>query len=180
MTKDLTKGSPTRLIIAFAMSMLASSLMSYVYSTTDGLMVSWYVDVDALGAINAASPFNDLVVGFAASVISGFSILAGRIFGSGDLQRLRNVMANVVYLAVALVGGATVICSVFCRTFVLMMNTPDGFIDMATTYLFITVLCMPISAISWVCAGMFRALGDSKTPLMISAISSAAFLDISS
>ena len=174
MTKDLTKGSPTRLIISFALSMLASGLMSYVYSTTDGLMVSWYVDVDALGAINAASPFNDLVVGFAASVISGFSILAGRIFGSGDLQRLRNVMANVVYLAAVLVGAATVICAVFCRTFVLMMNTPAGFVDMATTYLFISVLCMPVSAISWVCAGMFRALGDSKTPLTISAISGAS------
>ena len=30
---------------------------------------------------------------------------------------------------------------------------------------------LPISAIGWVCAGMFRALGDSKTPLIIGAIS---------
>ncbi len=137
-------------------------------------MVSRYVDVDALGAISAASPFNDLIVGFSASVISGFSILAGRIFGSGDLQRLRNVMANVVYISVILVGVATVVCAVFCRTFVVMMNTPAGFVDMATVYLFITVLSMPISAISWVYSGMFRALGDSRTPLTISIISGAS------
>ncbi|MBQ7336312.1 MAG: polysaccharide biosynthesis C-terminal domain-containing protein [Clostridia bacterium] len=170
MVRDLTKGNPTKLIVMFAISMLASSLMSYVYSTTDSLMVSWYIDPDALGAISAAAPATDMIQGFAASVISGFSLLAGRIFGSGDIKRLRNMMANVVYLSAILVGVATLICTVFCRTFVNLMNTPAGFVDMATSYLFIILLAMPISAISWVCAGMFRALGDSKTPLLISAI----------
>ena len=170
LVKDLTRGSPTKLIIMFALSMLASSMMSYVYSTTDSLMVSWYIDPDALGAISAASPASGLIEGFACATVGGFSILAGRIFGAGDLQRLRNMMANVVYLSAAFVGLATLICTVFCRQFVLLMNTPAGFVDMATSYLFILMVAMPIAGVCWVCGSMFRALGDSKTPLMISAI----------
>ena len=174
MVRNLTEGSPTKLIVAFAMSMLGSSMLSYIYGLTDSLMVSWYINPDALGAISSASPANDTVVVFASSVISGFSIYAGRIFGAGDIPRLKNVMANVVYVSAALIGIATLICAVFCRQFVLLMNTPDGFVDMATIYLFISVLGMPISGISWVCGGMFRAMGDSKTPFLISGICGAS------
>ena len=173
MVKDLTKGKPTSLIITFALSMIASNVLSYVYGMTDSLMVGWYVSTDALGAVGAASPFCDLIQGFAASTISGFSLLAGRTFGAGDRNSLRRLMANVLYLSGGLVLIATLLCTVFCRTFVVWMNTPEGFVELATSYLSVIMVGMPISAISWVCGAMFRALGDSKTPLMISGLCGA-------
>ena len=171
LTKDLTQGSPTRLIVTFTLSMLLSSMMGYIYGTTDSLMVSHYVDPAALGAISAASPASSLIEGFACATISGFSILAGRIFGSGDEKKLKNVMVHVLFLSAIFVGVATLICTVFCRPLVLLMQTPEGFVDMATNYLFILMCAMPISGISWICGGMFRALGDSKTPLLVGTVS---------
>lgn len=173
MVKDLTQGNPTRLIIAFAWSILASSILGYVYGMTDSLMVGWYVSTDALGAIGSAAPFSDMIQGFVGSAISGFALLAGRTFGSGDHQRLRKLMANVIYIGGGMVLVATLISTVFCRTFVSWMNTPEGFVDLATSYLSVIMLGMPISAVSWICGAMFRALGDSKTPLMISALCGA-------
>ena len=171
LTRDLTKGSPTRLILTFTFSMLISSMMGYIYGTTDSLMVSHYVDPDALGAISSASPASSLIEGFACSTISGFSILAGRIFGSGDEKKLKNVMVHVVALAALFIALATGICTAFCRDFILLMNTPAGFVDMAYDYLFILMVAIPVSGISWVCGGMFRALGDSKTPLLVGTLS---------
>ncbi len=171
LAKDLTKGSPTRLIVMFAFSMLISSMMGYIYSTTDSLMVSHYVNPDALGAISAASPALSLVEVFASSTISGFSLYAGKLFGAKDEGGLKRVMAHATLLAAVFVGVATLICTVFCRNLVELMQTPESFIDMATSYLFILMVVMPISAIGWVCAGMFRALGDSKTPLLIGTVS---------
>ena len=84
MAKDLTQGGPTRLITAFAFSMLISSIMSYIYGTTDSLMVSYFVDPNALGAISAASPAISLIDGFACSTVSGFSLYAGKVFGARD------------------------------------------------------------------------------------------------
>lgn len=173
MVKDLTKGRPTGLIIMFALSMIASNALSYVYSMTDSLMVGWYVSTDALGAIGSASPFCDLITGFVAAAISGFALLAGRTFGARDHRTLRKLMANVIYLSGGLVLVATLICTVFCRTFVEWMNTPEGFVELATSYLSVIMVGMPVSAISWVCGAMFRALGDSKTPLMISGLCGA-------
>ena len=177
-TKDLTQGSPTKLILTFTLSMLISSMMGYIYSTTDSLMVSHYVDPAALGAISAASPASSLIEGFACATISGFSILAGRIFGSKDEKKLRNVMVHVVLLSGAFIALATLICTVFCRQFISLMQTPGDFKVMAYDYLIVLMAAIPISGISWVCGGMFRALGDSKTPLLVgtvSGISNVAF-----
>ena len=55
MVKDLTQGSPTKLIVSFAMTMLISNMMSYIYNFTDSLMVGWFVSPEALGAVSAVS-----------------------------------------------------------------------------------------------------------------------------
>lgn len=173
MVKDLTKGSPAKLIIAFALSMLASSMMSYVYSTTDSMMVSWYVDTHALGALSSISPAIGLIDGFLAATIGGFAIFAGRVFGSGDREHLRKLMANATILAAILVVPFTLLSCGGASLIVELMNTPESFRDNATVYFVIVLAAMPISAVQWVCASMFRALGDNKTPLLISGICGA-------
>lgn len=172
MVKDLTVGSPTKLILRFSMAMLLSSITSYLYSLTDSIMVSHFVHPDALGAISAAGPSADLIEVLFFGVIGGFPILAGQVFGSGDTQKLRNVMANATYLSIAVIGLATLISTVFCRPLVLMMNTPAGFVDMAVTYYFIRAFGNLISGVTRVCTNMFCALGDSKTVVYASLVGS--------
>ena len=61
LTRDLTQGSPTRLIIVFAMTMLISGLTNYIYNLTDSLMVGHFVDATALGAVSAATPVLSII-----------------------------------------------------------------------------------------------------------------------
>ena len=170
MVKDLTKGSPTKLILRFAMAMLLSSVTRYIYTTTDSIMVSHFVHPDALGAISAATPANDFIEVLCFGILQGFPIFAGQVFGAGEVKKLKNVMANVVWLSAMLVGLATLIGTVFCRPLVLMMNTPEGFVDMAVTYFFIRAFGYILSGITSVCTSMFCALGDSKTAVYSSLI----------
>ncbi|MBQ9773537.1 MAG: polysaccharide biosynthesis C-terminal domain-containing protein [Clostridia bacterium] len=173
MVKDLTQGRPVKVITMFALSMLASSMMSYVYSTTDSMMVSHFVNTHALGALSAVTPAIGMIDGFLASTVGGFAIFAGRVFGAGDHQRLRKLMANASMLTAVVVIPVAILMCVFCNQIVALMNTPESFRATATTYFTIVIAGMPISAISWVCASMFRALGDNKTPLMISGLCGA-------
>ncbi len=173
MVKDLTQGKPRRVITMFALSMLASSMMSYVYSTTDSIMVSWFVDKHALGAISAITPAMSMIEGFLAATIGGFAIFAGRVFGAGDHARLRKLMANATMLTAVTVLPIAILACIFADPMLHLMNTPEGFWRDAHIYYLIIMGAMPVSAISWVCASMFRALGDSKTPMMISGICGA-------
>ena len=175
MVKDLTQGAPRRVITMFALSMLATSMMSYVYSTTDSMMVSWFVDKHALGAISAISPAMGMIDGFLASTVGGFAIFAGRVFGAGDHARLRKLMANASMITALAVIPVAILACLFCNPMLDLMNVREGegFREVAKQYYLIIMAAMPISAISWVCASMFRALGDSKTPLLISGVCGA-------
>ncbi len=173
MTRDLTQGSPIRVIVMFTMSLVATSMMSYVYGITDSIMVSWFVDTHAMGAISAIAPAYSMMDGIMSATIGGFAIYAGRVFGAGDSQRLRPLMANAVTISALLVLPVTVISTVFAGQFTDLMNVPAGFRADSIAYFIIIMGASPISAVTWLCSGMFRALGDSKSSLYRSAIGGA-------
>ncbi len=170
MVRDLTRGSPTKLIVSFAMTMLLSSMMSYIYNFTDSLMVGQFVNADALGAVSAASPFVMLMNNLSFSILAGVSIVVGQMFGAKDFKGLRRTMANAIYLTVAVIGIATVVSICICEPVLIMMDTPGDFLDMSVIYTTIIFLAKPASAPSWLLSGMFRALGDARTPVVIAII----------
>ncbi len=167
LTKDLTQGNPTRLIVVFAMTMLISGLTNYVYNLTDSLMVGHFVDATALGAVSAASPILMVLNNLSTTIVAGFSITAGRIFGSGDHRSLRKMMANATYLTVIIVGVITVASLLLCSVMVDLANTPEELKSGAKIYMSIIILAKPFGAPSWLLSGVFRALGDTKTPVKI-------------
>ncbi len=170
MVRDLTKGSPTKLIVSFACTMLLASMMNYIYNFTDSLMVGRFVNADALGAVSATSPFLQLINNLSFATLSGVSIVAGQLFGAGHYKSLKKMMANAVYLTVAIVSVATVVSFILCRPILVAMDTPDELLDMSVIYAAIIILAKPVSAPSWLLAGLFRALGDAKTPVYIAII----------
>ena len=56
MTKDMTQGSPLKLILAFAVPLMLGSLFQQFYNLADTIIVGRFVGVDALAASPAASP----------------------------------------------------------------------------------------------------------------------------
>lgn len=65
MTKDLTKGSPMRLIISFAVPLLFGFLFQQFYNLVDTMIVGRFLGVDDLAAVGSTGSINFLVIGFA-------------------------------------------------------------------------------------------------------------------
>ena len=53
MVKDLTTGSPARLIIGFSLPLLAGNLFQQFYSMADTIIVGRTIGVDALAGVGA-------------------------------------------------------------------------------------------------------------------------------
>ena len=53
MSKDLTHGSPIKLILLFALPMLAGNVFQQFYSMADTIVVGQYIGVQALAAVGA-------------------------------------------------------------------------------------------------------------------------------
>lgn len=66
----------------------------------------------------------------------------------------------------------TVATAVLCRDILIWMRTPENIIDGAYEYIFIIFLGIPTVYLYNIVAGVIRATGDSKTPVIFLVLSS--------
>ena len=72
---DMTVGTPTKLLVSFAMPMLLGNLFQQMYSMVDTIVVGRGVGVEALAAVGAAGWLDWLVLGIVMGLMQGFTIL---------------------------------------------------------------------------------------------------------
>ena len=72
--RDLTQGSPMKLIISFALPLLGGFLFQQLYSFIDTAIVGRFLGYDALAAVGSTGSLNFLINGFCMGLCSGFAI----------------------------------------------------------------------------------------------------------
>ena len=71
--KDLTKGSPMKLILGFMLPMLLGLLFQQFYNMVDTIVVGQFLGVNALAGVGSTGSVNFLVLGFCMGVCAGFA-----------------------------------------------------------------------------------------------------------
>ena len=63
-TRDMTQGSPLKLILTFSLPLLGGFLFQQLYSFVDTVIVGRCLGTDALGAVGTTYSLNFLILGF--------------------------------------------------------------------------------------------------------------------
>ena len=176
MEKDMTKGSPMRLILGFAVPLMFGLLFQQFYSMVDAIIVGHYLGVDALASVGATGSVNFLIIGFCMGVCNGFAIPVAQEFGARHEENMRKYVANCVWLSMVFAVIITVLVTILCRSILQLMRTPANIIDSSYSYIFIIFLGIPITFLYNMTAAILRSLGDSRTPVIFLVM--AAILNI--
>ena len=106
--RDLTVGSPLKLVVSFTVPLLFGFLFQQLYSFVDTALVGRYLGSEALAAVGSTGSLNFLILGFCMGICSGFSIPVAQAFGAKDEEELRRYVVHCVYLGavISLVMGA--------------------------------------------------------------------------
>ena len=176
MEKDMTKGSPMKLILGFAVPLLFGLIFQQFYSMVDAIIVGQYLGVDALASVGATGSVNFLIIGFCMGVCNGFAIPIAQAFGAKHEEALRRFVANSVWLSVLFAVVITVIVSLLCRQILQVMRTPSNIIDGSYSYIIVIFLGIPVVFLYNMTAAILRSLGDSRTPVVFLVM--AAILNI--
>lgn len=170
--KDLTVGSPIKLILGFAVPLFMGMLFQQFYSLMDMVIVGKFLGPKSLAAVGATGSINFMIIGFCMGVCNGFAIPMAQRFGAKDDIMLRRFVANSVWLAAVFAAVMTTVISLLCRNILRWMNTPSDIFEEANTYIFIIFIGIPATYLYNLLSGMIRSLGDSKSPLIFLVISS--------
>lgn len=172
LTKDMTQGSPMKLITGFSVPLLFGFIFQQFYSVVDTFIVGRFLGVKALAGVGSTGSVNFLIIGFCMGICNGFAIPLAHKFGAKDYSGLRRFVANSAWLSIVFAAVMTLAVSILCRPMLILMKTPQDIFDDAYIYILIIFLGIPATFLYNMLSGIIRALGDSKTPLIFLTISS--------
>lgn len=170
--KDMTTGSPWKLILGFFIPMVFGLLFQQLYNMADTIIVGKYLGVEALAAVGSTGSINFMVIGFCVGVCNGFAIPVAQKFGEKNFGMLRRFAVNGAYMTIVFAVVMTCIVGVLCRQILIWMNTPENIMDGAYQYIFIIFMGIPATYLYNMVSGLIRSMGDSRTPLFFLLLSS--------
>ena len=174
--RDMTQGSPVRLVLGFAGPLLFGFLFQQLYSFVDTAIVGRYMGAQALAAVGSTSSINFLILGFCMGICSGFSIPIAQAFGAKDETELRRYVAHSVYLCAVISVLMALVTGLLSPTLLRLMDTPEEILDGAVSYIQLIFFAIPVTVTYNMASGVMRSLGDSKTPVVFLAM--AALVNI--
>lgn len=172
-TSDLTQGKVSKLILAFFFPMLFTNMLQQVYSLADTAIVGKGLGDNALGAVGNMGSLFFLIVGFSMGLSNGFCVLIAQAFGAKDYDKMRRTTASAVKLAGAIAVILTLFSLVFLRTALRLLRTSELIIGDSLLYGYIVFGGLATAIAYNLCAGILRALGDSRTPFTAIMVSTA-------
>lgn len=122
---------------------------------------------EALAAITVGFPVIFLMISFVLGIAIGAGIMIAQYFGAGRKDMVNLTARNFLVIGGISVVFISIIMVALTRPIVAILNTPSEIASDAEIYLFWTfgtLICMfGLNA----AAGIFRGLGDSKTPTTV-------------
>ncbi len=169
---NLLTDSVPKSILFFSIPLLLSNLFQAFYNTADTMIVGHLLGDNALAAVGSCASLYELLTGFATGMGVGFSIVAARYFGGGNIKKLQKTVASSLILGLGITiflsGAAVFVLYDFLR----LLETPQNILSDAYSYISVITVFMIVFFSYNLFAGLLHAIGDSVTPLLFLIFSS--------
>ncbi|MCB7063157.1 MATE family efflux transporter [Enterocloster citroniae] len=164
--KNMTEGSPAKLILSFSLPLMAANLGQQLYMIVDTMIVGKGVGVEALASVGATDWSYWLALWVIQAMTQGFAISISQHFGEGNQNRIKKTVAMSIWLCLGIGVVLTVLGLVFARFLLRILQTPDPIFQGALSYLMILYAGILVVMAYNMAAAILRSLGDGKTPLI--------------
>lgn len=162
---DLTQGPIARILLAFALPTLASSILQSLNGTVNAIWVGRFLGEGALAATSNANMVMFLLTAFVFGFGMASTILIGQAWGRKDVDAARRVFGTAggsFLLATILIAIAGYFLS---GSILKLLGTPGDAAPLALAYLQVIFLAMPALLLLTLLMMALRGTGDSLTPL---------------
>lgn len=166
MTKDMTHGSPARLILFFTIPLLLGNLFQQFYNMADTMIVGRTIGVNALAAVGSTGSLMFLILGFAQGLTAGLSVITAQRFGAEDMAGVRRSVAASLVISAGVTVVLTLLAVTTARPLLKLMQTPPEIMEDALRYITVIYWGIVASMLFNLLSNIIRALGDSRTPLV--------------
>ena len=173
---DFTEGKIFFKLLRFILPIVATNLLQTFYNAADMIVVSLSHEKNAVGAIGVTGPFIHLIVNIFIGFSVGANVVVAKQIGARDKERTQNAVHTAILMAVIFGVIGMLLGVAVARPILRGMGNQGNLLDLAVKYTYIYFLGVPFLALTNYLIAIFRAKGDSKTPLIV--LSLAGLLNV--
>lgn len=164
---DLLNGPIMGKIFKFVLPLMLTNLLQNLYNAADMVVVGLSNVDGAIGAIGTTSALVNCILNIFMGFAVGSSVMVARAIG----ERNRDKASDAVHTAImiSLISGILTmgLGLWICRPILALMGDKGHILDLATLYTKIYFFGVPFISMTNFLISIFRAKGDTKTPLIV-------------
>ena len=171
MYNDLTEGKISKVLLLFALPMIAGNMLQQFYNIADTLIVGRVLGTDALAAVGSAYT----LMTFLTSVFLGLSMGSGALFsiyrGQRDESRLRSSVLHAFVLIMAVTVLINAAVYIWLDEILAFLRVPHQVWAGMKEYLLVIFAGFIATSLYNFFSCLLRAVGNSSVPLVFLAVS---------
>lgn len=168
---DMINGSLGNKIIKYAIPLAVTGILQQLFNAADIAVVGQFSGKEAMAAVGSNAPVIGLLINLFVGISLGSNVIIARSIGQRDNTKVSKAVHTSVI--VALLGGLfiAVLGELLAPKIVSMLDVPDEVLPLSIKYLRIYLLGMPVILLYNFESAIYRACGNTKTPLIALIIS---------
>jgi MATE family, multidrug efflux pump len=159
--------------LVFLAPLMLSNALQSLFGTLSNVFLGQMIGVDALAAVSVFFPVMFFLFAFVMGPSTGASVLIGQAWGAGEPDKIKAIAGTTLALAVLLASTVALFGGLFSRKLMIALATPSDILDQASAYARVMLLTMPLGFVFLLTTAMLRGIGDTLTPLLALALSTA-------
>lgn len=172
--QDMLSGSLWDKIILFALPLAATGILQQLFNAADIAVVGRFtgeMGSIAMAAVGTNSAIVNLIVNLFVGLALGTNVVIATAVGMGDEDTIEKAVHLSITFALAGGAAAAVLCELLAPYILTLIRVPADVMPFALLYLRIYVAGLPVILLYNYESAIFRAVGDTRTPLMMLALS---------
>ncbi len=164
-TLSLTEGKVAPTLVRFALPFMLSALLQSLYGAADLFVVGQYAGAEAVSGVSIGSQIMSTATMLVLSLSMGGTVLIGNCVGQKNDDGAATAIGTQASLFALFALVLTPLMLVFTDGAVALMQTPPEAVADAAAYVRICSWGLPFIIGYNALSGIFRGLGDSRTPV---------------
>lgn len=141
----LAKNFTIKSLLQFAFPTIVMMMFMGLYTIGDTIIISRFVNTDALSALNIVTPVINIIVGLGAMLATGGSAIVARKMGEGNTKRASQDFTLIVIAGVVLGAFVTILGSLLIDKIIWGLGASELLFPYCKQYLLILLLFTPAS-----------------------------------
>lgn len=170
---NLVEGNIFKSLMKFAIPVLGAMFLQALYGAVDLFVVGRFAETADVSGVATGSMFLHTVTSVVTGMTMGITVFVGQSIGERNRDKTNRGIGSGIFLFIIISIVMTLVIALLSGVFSNLMHAPEEAFDETRNYIMICGIGFVFVVAYNVLSGIFRGLGDSKTPLVTVAVACA-------